>query len=159
MKPSPMPAVILATLVCSQVEAQDARPDDVETIDGVMRAFYEVVSGPAGERADAERDRTLHHPDAWIAIAFEDGDGNAGVNIMTLDGYHGDNAPRAEGFFEWETERVVSRSGNMAHVWSSYASSREPGGESFDTGVNSVTLFWDGDRWWIMNWMFDMSAD
>ena len=46
----------------------------------------------------------------------------------------------------------------MVHVWSSYASARTQHGEPFDRGVNSVTLFYDGTRWWIMGWMFDGSA-
>lgn len=99
-------------------------PEDVSTIDGIMRAYYEVVSGPAGESADVERDRTLHHPDAWIAIARTDDAGNSVVNVMTLDEYHGDNAPRQQGFWEWETDRVTRQSGNMVH---------------------------DGERWWIMD--------
>jgi hypothetical protein len=154
--------MVLAGLVLtpSLVGAQpQARPEDVSTIDGIMRAYYEVVSGPAGESADIERDRTLHHPEAWIAISGLDSSGAPTVRVMTLDGYYGDNAPRRQAFWEWETDRVTRRSGNMAHLWSSYASARTEGGEPFDTGVNSITLFWDGERWWIMNWMFDASAD
>ena len=77
---------------------------------------------------------------------------------MTLDDYYGENAPREEGFWEWETDRVTSRSGNMVHVWSSYATARTEGGEPYARGVNSVTLFYDGTRWWVMGWMFDSSA-
>ena len=63
------------------------------------------------------------------------------------------------GALAWiELKRVVSRSGNMAHVWSSYASARTEGGEPYARGVNSITLFHDGERWWIMGWMFDSSA-
>lgn len=138
--------------------AQDARPEDVSSIDGIIRAYYEVVSGPAGEVPDAERDRTLHHPEAWVAIAGTDDQGQPRVNVVTLDEYHGDNQPRREGFFEWETGREVRRSGNMVHVWSSYASARTEDGEPFAHGVNSITLFFDGTRWWIMGWMFDSSA-
>ncbi len=138
---------------------QEPLPDDVATIDGIMKAYYEVISGPAGEVADVERDRSLHHPEAWIAISSTDAAGKPRVSVMTLDGFYGDNAARQQGFWEWETDRVIKQSGNMVHVWSSYASSRTEGGEPFDTGVNSITLFWDGDRWWIMNWMFDASAD
>jgi hypothetical protein len=137
---------------------QRARPEDVATIDGIIKAYYDVVSGPAGESADQERDRTLHHPEAWVAIANVDSSGTPAVDVMTLDGYYGDNAPRVQGFWEWETDRSVQRSGNMVHVWSSYATSREPGGEPFALGVNSITLFHDGERWWIMNWMFDASV-
>jgi hypothetical protein len=134
------------------------RPEDVATLDGIVRAYYEVVSGPAGEAADVARDRTLHHADAWVAIAAVDSVGMPIVRVMTLDQYHGANAPRRQGFWEWETDRTTQRSGNMVHVWSSYASARTPGGEPFARGVNSITLFFDGSRWWIMGWMFDASA-
>jgi len=149
----------LAIIPGAAIAQQEAQPEDVATIDGIMKAYYEVVSGPAGEVADIERDRTLHHPEAWIAISGTDSSGKPTVRVMTLDGFYGDNAPRQQGFWEWETDRVTKRSGNMLHVWSSYASARTEGGEPFDTGVNSVTLFWDGERWWIMNWMFDAAAD
>ncbi len=134
-------------------------PADVESIDGIISAYYEVVSGPAGAVPDVERDRSLHHPDAWVAIANRDDSGASVVRVMTLDEYHGDPAPRAVAFWEWETERTVQRSGDLVHVWSSYASARTPNGEPFDTGVNSITLWWDGSRWWVMGWMFDAAAD
>ena len=138
--------------------AQTARPEDVSTIDGIIRAYYQVVSGPAGETSDAARDRSLHHPQAWVAVAGTDAGGTPSVRVMTLTEYHGANPPRKEPFWEWETDRVTQRSGNLVHVWSSYASARSPGGESFARGVNSITLFHDGTRWWIMGWMFDASA-
>src|SRR5687768_3968575 len=103
-------------LVSGQLAAQDARPADVSSIDGIIKAYYEVVSGPAGEAADTARDRSLHHPNAWIAIAGVDPAGKPAVRVTTLQGYHGANRPRREGFWEWETDRVVSRSGNMVHV-------------------------------------------
>ena len=148
--------VLIHTTTSAQ---QAARPEDVTTLDGIIRAYYEVVSGPAGESADLERDRTLHHAQAWIAVARVDSSGTPIVNVMTLDEYHGDNAPRQRGFWEWETNRVTKVSGNMVHVWSSYASARTRGGAPFARGVNSITLFHDGERWWIMNWMFDASAE
>jgi hypothetical protein len=138
--------------------AQEARPGDVSSIDGIIRAYYEVVSGPAGTAPDVARDRSLHHPEAWVAIAGADSAGQPMVRVITLEQYHGDNRPRREGFWESETDRVVSRSGNMVHVWSSYASARTEGGEPYNRGVNSITLFHDGSRWWIMGWMFDSAV-
>jgi hypothetical protein len=154
---------LIAFLVWSlPVQAQESsvspRRQEIETIDGIIKAYYEVVSGPAGERPDIERDRSLHHPQAWVAIAGRDTTNQAVVRVTDLRGYHGQNAPRSEGFWEWETNRVVQRSGNMAHVWSSYAAARTEAGEPFVRGVNSITLFHDGDRWWIMGWMFDAAA-
>ncbi len=159
MRRRPFGAILGLVIAPAAVSAQTApRPEDVATVDGILKAYYEVVSGPAGEAADVERDRSLHHADAWVAIANVDRSGTPSVRAMTLDEYHGDNAPRQAGFWEWETDRIVSRSGNMVHVWSSYASARTEGGEPFTRGVNSITLFHDGERWWIMGWMFDSSG-
>jgi hypothetical protein len=47
----------------------------------------------------------------------------------------------------------------MVHVWSSYVIAATEGGEPLSRGVNSVTLFHDGTRWWIMGWMYDASAE
>ena len=149
----------LAALAAIAVPAAAQRPEDVSTLDGIIRAYYEVVSGPAGAQADAARDHTLHHPQAWVAIANVNREGQRRVRVMTLDEYYGDNAPRQEGFYEWETGREVQRSGNMIHVWSHYASAHTPDGEPFARGVNSITLFDDGTRLWIMGWMFDASAE
>lgn len=137
------------------VYAQEADPSDVSSVDAIIQAYYEVVSGPAGEIPDIMRDKTLHHPSAWIAIAGTDDEGNPVVQTMDLDGFYGENAPRTEGFFEWETDRQIRRSGNMVSVWSSYATSLTEGGEPYTRGVNTITLWFDGNRWWVMNWMFD----
>ncbi len=40
-------------------------------------------------------------------------------------------------------------------MWSTYASSREPDGEPYARGINSVELYWDGSRWLITSWSFD----
>ena len=139
--------------------AQEADPADVESIDAIMKAYYEVVSGPAGESGDYERDKTLHHPGAWIAIAGEDAEGNPCGRRLPLEEFYGDTQPRELPFWEYELEREVLRHGNMAHVWSRYASSREPNGEPYTTGVNTITLWHDGARWWVMGWMFDTSEE
>lgn len=154
--------LILAVTTLLVARTSSAQPDcssDVDTIDNLMEAYYDVISGPAGGVSDADRDRCLHHPNAWVAIAYEDGEGTPRTNVMSLDDYHGNNAPRSEGFYEWETDRDIQVSGNMTHVWSSYATARTPDGEPFATGVNSITLFHDGERWWIMGWMFDAAAE
>ncbi len=149
-------AILFAT---NAAFAQTTCTDDVSTIDSIIQAYYEVISGPEGEASDADRDRCLHHPDAWVAIAGMNDEGAPSVNVITLDDYHGANEPRQQGFWEWETDREIRRSGNMVHVWSSYASARTEDGEPFVTGINSITLFSDGERWWIMGWMFDTSAE
>ena len=45
------------------VKTVPPRPDDVATIDGMVKAYYEVVSGPKGQPRDWARDRTLYIKD------------------------------------------------------------------------------------------------
>lgn len=132
---------------------------DVSTIENIIKAYYDVVSGPEGESVNVERDLILHHPNAWVAVAYINSKGKPDVRVMNLKEFHGDNKPRKTGFYERETNREVRRYGNMAHVWSHKAISRTPNGEPFAKGVNNITLFYDGNRWWIMGWMIDNSVE
>src|SRR2546426_9811582 len=40
-----------------------ARPEDVATVDGIVRAYYDVITGPAGQPRQWARDRSLYIPD------------------------------------------------------------------------------------------------
>lgn len=130
--------------------------EDVNTIEGIMKAYYEVVSGPAGEPRQWERDRSLHHPDAQIIIIGTDADGNITPNVQTLAEFHERSGNLStSGFFEYEISRVVSRHGANAHVWSTYEWRSEKEGPVGGQGVNSIQLYHDGNRWWITGWTFD----
>ena len=125
--------------VAEEVAQPEPRAEDVATIDGIIAAYYEVVSGPPVRVQIMERDRSLHHPDAWVAIANVDSTGQPFVNLMALDGYYGGNPPRPGGILGVGNRPGRQRSGNMAHVWSSYATAREQGGEPYTHGVNTIT--------------------
>ncbi len=129
---------------------------DVRTLDGIINAYYDVISGPAGASADRLRDESLHHPSALVAISGKDRTGAPFVRTMTLSEYH-DRAggPRERGFYEWEIHRVTQTFGHVTHVWSTYVSSDAPGGSVQSRGINSIQLYHDGTRWWIMSWIFD----
>lgn len=150
-------AVLVAGFLPSgavQLYAQNG--GDVKTLDGIIKAYYEVVSVPAGQPADRARDESLHHPAAMVAITSLDRQGKPTIQTMTLGEYHDRlGGPRRVGFFEWEIHRTTQQFGNMAHVWSTYASSERPGGEIMARGINSIQLYYDGERWWITSWIFD----
>jgi len=149
-------AAVLVFPGALQAQVGGGDPKDVETLDGILTAYYEVVSRPAGVAADRARDEWIHHPDALVGIVRVGEDGTRVLQTMTLSEYHDRlGRPDDEAFYEWEVHRVVQRFGAVSHVWSTYASSREPGGEVFSRGINSIQLYDDGTRWWILSWVFD----
>jgi len=129
-----------------------ARPDDVATLDGMIKAYYDVVSGPKGQPRDWARDRTLYIKDLRFVQVGVGQDGKIAPNISDHQTY----VDRADGltktgFFEKEIHRVTERFGPIAHVWSTYESRRAGDGPVIARGINSIELFWDGQRWWIAN--------
>lgn len=147
---------LAATRGSAQVPAQP-RPEDVTTLGGIMKAYYDVVSGPAGSLPDPARDQTLHHPSAQVTLLDRKADGSATVTVTTLAGYYQrtGTGPRRQPFYEREINRVTHRIGALVQVWSTYESSLVPGGKPFSRGINSIQMYWDGARWWILGWVFD----
>lgn len=151
-------AIVLLSAAVSTAGAQSLapRPEDVGTIDGIIKAFYDVVSGPAGTPRQWQRDSTLYIPRvSFVAMDVKDGRPVAAVmdhaefvaryNRAFVDG----------GFFEREIHRVAKRFGNIAHVFSSYEYRTTENGPVQGRGVNSIQLYWDGARWWIASATWD----
>ena len=135
-------------------------PEDVQSLDGIIKAYYEVVSGPAGQPRQWERDHSLHMPGAQVVIVRNDEDGKSVANKMTLSEFHERSRGISEqGFFEYEIHRETSRHGVVAHVWSTYEWRNTEDGPIGGQGINSIQLYHDGNRWWITSWMFDGRTD
>ena len=132
-----------------EIQPVEANPADVSTIDGIVKAFYETISGGKNVPRQWSRDRTLYMPDARF-VGMSEQDGKIRASVMNHMQYvNGSNAYFvSEGFQEREINRIVRRFGNIAHVFSTYEFSTE-GGKEKGRGVNSIELFWDGARWWI----------
>jgi hypothetical protein len=136
---------------------KEANPNDVGSIDSIITTAYEVISGAAGQKRDWDRERSLFIPGArLIPTASAPGDANAKLapNILTVEDYIARVEPffQSEGFYEKEVSRRVEQFGQIAHVWSTYESRHnENDVEPFMRGINSIQLFHDGKRWWILN--------
>ena len=137
------------------------RSEDVSSIDGMMKAFYDVISGPAGQPRQWSRDRTLYIPGVWFVAMKEDAKHNPLSLVMShqqmVDRF--DSALVSKGFFESEIHRSTERFGNIAHILSTYESRITKDGPVIDRGVNSIDLFWDGHRWWIAGAIWDEERD
>jgi hypothetical protein len=131
----------------------EPRADDVATIDGMVKAYYDVISGPAGQPRQWARDRTLYIRDLRFVQVDVDKNGTPAPRVTDHQQYvDGSNASmEKQGFFEKEIHRVTERFGPIAHVWSTYESRRTASGPVIMRGINSIELFWNGKRWWIAN--------
>ena len=126
-------------------------PEDVLTIDGMIKAYYEVVSGPAGQPRQWDRDATLYIPNVRFVIVSEDAIGKTTVESMTHQEFvdSSEAAMGGKAFYEHEVHRITHRAGNIAHVFSTAERSSSPDGKAEGRGIDSLELFWDGKRWWI----------
>lgn len=136
---------------------QAARPEDVATIDGLMRAFYGAISGPKGEPRQWPRDRSLYVPGVRFVMAGVARDGRPAARTVTHQEYVDlvDSSFVDRGLFEHETGRCVRRFGNVAQLFSAYEIRETPEGPVTARGVNVLQLYREGDRWWVSSVMWD----
>ena len=135
-----------------------AKPDDVKSVDSLLAALYEVISGPAGER-DWKRFRSLFMPNARLTSAERSPDGVIHVRPSSVEDYvrlarHG-YFLEERSFFEKPIVSRVQTFGNVAQIFSSYESRHALGEAPFARGINSLQMLYDGKRWWVVNILWD----
>lgn len=138
---------------------KEAQRDDLSTLDGIIGALYDSISGPAGFERDAARFRSLFLAEGarLIRTAVAD-DGTAAAAVMGVDEYlrAANEYFREHGFYEREIARRVERFGHVTHALSTYESRRdEQDAEPFARGVNSIQLFHDGRRYRVVTVFWD----
>ena len=141
--------MLYALVLISFLMMMPAYADDTASIDSIVNAYYEVVSGPEGFIYDAERDTNIHADDALITKVFPDGrfqrhDLSAEQAMILV--------PYDQASFESEVDRHIERYGNIAHVWSEFVMRTSPEAEPYSGGFNSISLYFKDDRWWISSW-------
>jgi hypothetical protein len=135
-----------------------ANPADVVSIDAIIGAAYDVISGPVGQKRDWDRERSLFIHDARLIPTSKnpgvvDRDDKNPLQAHDIEGYIARVSPYFEkdGFFEKEIARRTEQFGNIAHVWSTYESRHnEDDPQPFMRGINSIQLLYDDNRWWIV---------
>jgi hypothetical protein len=135
-----------------------AKPEDVASIDAIVAAVYDVISGPAGQKRDWDRFRSLFAPGARLIPTGRTAQGDVRHRMITPDEYATMSGPVLEerGFFEREIGRVTEQFGNVAHVFSTYDSKNAlSDAQPFARGINSIQLLNDGRRWWVITIFWD----
>ncbi len=136
-----------------------ADPTDVASIDAIIAAAYDSISGPVGQKRDWNRLRSLFITGARLIPTAQNAgeinvNGKIAPQLLNIDGFIARTGDHVEknGFFEREIARRTEQFDRVAHVWSTYESRRKADDpEPFMRGINSIQLFHDGSRWWIVS--------
>lgn len=135
-----------------------AKEGDVRSIESILAATYDVISGPDGKKRDWDRFRSLFYPGArLIPTGKRPTETEVRARVLTPDDYVERSAPflEKEGFFERGVSNKIERFGNIAQVFSTYESRHNADDtQPFQRGINSFQLVNDGKRWWIMTIMW-----
>ena len=135
----------------------EARAEDVSTIEGIMTASYETISGGVGVPRQWGRDRTLFDPNSRsVSVHVDAKTGAIKTESMTEQDFadQSDASLVKDGFTERELKHVIKRFGNVATVLSSYEG-LIASGKVITRGVNIFQLYFDGKRWWILSMVWD----
>jgi hypothetical protein len=134
------------------------RQEDVASVDAIIAALYDVISGPAGQKRDWDRFRGLFANGARLIPTGRRPDGTQVMRVLTPEDYINGAGRQLEtnGFFEREIGRRTDTFGGITHVFSAYDSKRTAGDTlPFARGINSIQLMNDGKRWWVVTIFWD----
>jgi hypothetical protein len=146
-------------LVCGSILGQtneEKYAKDVKSLDAIMSAYYDIVSGSSSDPWEFERDKYIHSENAVITRL--DINGKAESHTLEAEYIPMGLSPK-EDFYEKELKRVISEYGNIAQVWSAFEIRTEPKTESNIRGLNSIQLHYENGRWWIDSWTCEMESE
>lgn len=131
-------------------------PKDVKSLDAMVAAIYDVISGPPGAR-NWNRFNTLFTKDARLIAVRVPKEGKPSLLVMTPADYaeHAGKYFLEHGFFEHELSRKTDSFGAMTHIYTTYESRETKDGKPIDRGINSMEFFFDGERWWCVEIYWD----
>lgn len=135
-----------------------ARPQDVASVDAIIAALYDVISGLAGQKRDWDRFRSLFGPGARLIPTGQRADGTSSMRVFTPEEYAASAATFFDknGFFEREIGRRTEQFGGVVHAFSAYDSKRAASDTlPFARGINSIQLVNDGRRWYVMTILWE----
>lgn len=141
--------VLLATAAFAQTKDYSK---DVGSVDNIIAALYEVISGDPGAPRDWDRFRNLFKPETRLMPTRKNPQGEPMLAALTPEDYVQMFSTRiSTGFFERELHRVTEQYGTVTHAFSTYETKEKKDGPVTNRGINSIQLFFDGKRYYVIN--------
>jgi hypothetical protein len=143
--------ITLFILTTTSAQQKDYSPD-VKSVDGIISALYGVISGEPGQSRDWDRFKNLFKPESRLIPTRKTESGDLTIKAMTPEEYVELFSSRIPtGFFEKEIHRATESYGTVTHVFSTYETKEKKDGPVTNRGINSIQLFHDGNRYYIIN--------
>lgn len=145
--------LILLVGISSNLKAQtDRYAKDAESISAVIHTLYDVISGASGQERDWARFRNLFKPESRLLPTSKNKEGEFGLRAISPEEYvqlFSNNVKT--GFFETELHHEIEEYGTIAHVFSTYETKEIKDGPAVNRGINSIQLFKDNERYYIIS--------
>ncbi|MCU0368530.1 MAG: RNA recognition motif domain-containing protein [Cyclobacteriaceae bacterium] len=145
--------VFLLLLIAIPALAQTKNYEaDTKTVESTLSALYEVISGEPNQPRDWDRFRNLFKPEGRLIPTRKDESGNLVIKTLSPEEYVALFQSRIPtGFFERELSRKIETFGTVTHVFSTYETRDKKEGPVTNRGINSIQLFYDNNRYYIVN--------
>ena len=134
---------MIAAMLAAAALAPAQNRADLAAIDRAIHAVYDVISGPAGQKRDFDKMRSLFALGATMKAI-----GRKGLRGGSVEDYIARNQEvlEKEGFNERELGRRVEIWGGLATAWSAY-DGRTANGSFHERGINSFQLVKIDGKW------------
>ena len=137
-------------------------PEDVASVDAIVKALYESISFQPGKQPDYVRLRSLFHPDGRLIPSKTER--TAPLVIMDVETFITKSREfvvttglERQGFSEREIARRMDSFGSIVHLFSTYDSRhRANDAQTIQRGINSIQLVKDDNRWWVISILWDV---
>ena len=158
-------AMLMGRALTAQANPTPAAPPapaclPTTTLDELIKALYDSVSGPGDKDRTCFRDMML--ADARLIPVSKAPDGTVVPHVLTVDGWIEAVARRGSSpFFERQVKVGTEQYGHIAHLWSTYEMRLTPDGKASARGINSIQAVYDGKRWKIQEilWQAESPAE
>ncbi len=144
------------------LKTSPVNPADVKTLDGLISALYNVISGDIGVKRDWGRFQSLFAEDAKMGMVNPNAnEGEGGFQMFSPQQYQEMNTQTFErtAFYEEELGRKVSEFNGLATITSAYQFRLAKDGDVAQKGINSIQAVYYNNRWWIANILWSVETE
>jgi hypothetical protein len=147
------------SLLAQSTDKADIHLTQVETIDAIVTALYDIVS-TSPEKRDWKKFKALFLNDARMISIIEEKDETSKFYNRSIDEYIKVVKEKLSDkvYTEIEIGRTFEQYNNIAQVFSTYESTLIGDDIQSQNGINSIQLLYHENRWWIANVVWNNEA-